>query len=313
MSDDDEGDDKPAPISIRLVRERRKTPDLPKPDKPKPNDNFYHAWDSFLSKSSHKTKSTSALAKRVARTRQAAATDENGLSLKENSATSYEQAKAECQAKVRAIVTECKRLNQKYYDRHFDLECFQHDCLFPLDRSGFEKGTNLPSAVKRVEDIFENPQFNEHKACADDVVQGQLGDCWFLASLMSIAAREGMVSRLCVDRDEAVGVYGFVFFRDGEWYPEVIDDRLFIHVSDGEDLFVGKYVPDEKSYSKREVGTINTGYNIQKLRDTLQKGGEALFFARCRSDSDSTWLPLLEKAYAKAHGDYFSTHGGQPG
>lgn len=67
-------------------------------------------------------------------------------------------------------------------------------------------------AVKRVEDLFDDPHFNDHGA-ADDVVQGQLGDCWFLASLMSISAAPGLIQRLCVDRDESVGVYGFVFFR----------------------------------------------------------------------------------------------------
>lgn len=30
---------------------------------------------------------------------------------------------------------------------------------------------------------------------------------------MSIAAKPGLIKRLCVDRDEEVGVYGFVFFR----------------------------------------------------------------------------------------------------
>ncbi len=35
----------------------------------------------------------------------------------------------------------------------------------------------------------------------------------------------------------------------------------------------------------------------------MQTGSKALYFAQCR-DQNETWLPLLEKAYAKAHGDY---------
>lgn len=93
---------------------------------------------------------------------------------------------------------------------------------------------------------------------------------------------------------------------DGAWVPEVIDDRLFLHVADGEDLFVGRFV-DTTTCRKQEVST--SSYDINKLRENLQRGGEALFFARCKETSD-TWLPLIEKAYSKAHGDYGSTEAG---
>lgn len=41
----------------------------------------------------------------------------------------------------------------------------------------------------------------------------------------------------------------------------------------------------------------------------MQTGSKALYFAQCR-DQNETWLPLLEKAYAKAHGDYGAIEGG---
>lgn len=52
-------------------------------------------------------------------------------------------------------------------------------------------------------------------AGANDVHQGNGGDCWFLAALMAISAKkkELIEKTLCVARDEKVGVYGFVFFR----------------------------------------------------------------------------------------------------
>ena len=47
---------------------------------------------------------------------------EGGLTVKENAARSWEEAAAQCKAKVNAIVAECERLNEKYRDRDFDLE-----------------------------------------------------------------------------------------------------------------------------------------------------------------------------------------------
>ena len=47
-------------------------------------------------------------------------------------------------------------------------------------------------------------------------------------------------------------------------------------------------------------------------RKVMQTGSKALYFAQCRNQN-ATWLPLLEKAYAKAHGDYGSIEGGWGG
>ena len=44
-------------------------------------------------------------------------------------------------------------------------------------------------------------------------------------------------------------------------------------------------------------------------RKTYQTGSKALFFAQSK-DQNETWVPLMEKAYAKAHGDFASLSGG---
>ncbi|PPJ60075.1 hypothetical protein CBER1_07581 [Cercospora berteroae] len=137
---------------------------------------------------------------------------------------------------------------------------------------------------------------------AANVDECNSGDCWFLAALMAVSAKKELIERLCVARDEKVGVYGFVFYRNGEWTYEVIDDKLFIRVGDDDDLEV------VRDWDRDAKEGLRIKYDDNKLKEALQKGGLALYFSHCKSNE--TWLPLIKKAYAKAHGDYFAIEGG---
>ncbi|KFH66966.1 hypothetical protein MVEG_07490 [Podila verticillata NRRL 6337] len=95
---------------------------------------------------------------------------------------------------------------------------------------------------------------------------------WILSALGVVVNIPGLIEQLCVKKNEEVGVYGFIFFKDGDWVSTVVDDQLF--------------------------------YKIDPL--TRKR---TLYFSSCREERES-WLPLMEKAYAKIHGDYETLTGG---
>ncbi|TVY39248.1 Calpain-type cysteine protease [Lachnellula subtilissima] len=205
----------------------------------------------------------------------------------------------------RALVKECKRVNMRYRDPDFDidwdLKWEKGYCLNGLGGSKFEVDgraftritSNVPKAVKRVHEIFEEPTFLKDKISPADVKQGSIGDCWLLAGLTALANMEVGIRRICVEYDRKIGIYGFVFHRDGEWIISVIDDKLYLKSPDWDSPSVQRHLLEQTDREDVE----------KEYRKTYQTGSQALFFAHCR-DQNETWLPLLEKAYAKAHGDY---------
>ena len=56
-----------------------------------------------------------------------------------------------------------------------------------------------------------------------------------MSALCTLSNKKGLIQSVCVARDEQVGVYGFVFHRDGEWISEVIDDKLYLIKEDFND------------------------------------------------------------------------------
>lgn len=287
---------------------------------------------------------------------------------------SYDEAAALCRAKVDKLIQECRRLNQKYRDPHFDLEfdlkTGRRDCLESLDniadsdlssdsdsdsgggspgprpgprppqpypppppfprpplparrhrhhrqgerhprrrQDGAKPGAQFtPKSVARVSQIFDAPQFFIDGPTANDVRQGRDGDCWLMAALCTMSDKPGLIERICVARDEAVGVYGFVFHRDGGWFSEIIDDKLFLTKPDYDEA-----VSDRPNIERMlwEDGRERVDSD-EVYRRAYQSNSGALYFAQCE-EANETWLPLLEKAYAKAHGDYATLEGGCSG
>ncbi|KAF2849657.1 cysteine proteinase [Plenodomus tracheiphilus IPT5] len=269
-----------------------------------------------------------------------------GTATGKNAAESYQAAANECRARVKRIVRECHRTNEKFTDADFDIEDLQDkNCLEGLmhwyddppaktaaatvnaSRLGSALSTLIqsdvlmqtaapfdlvttakllnskrpdddgPGSAHRLDWIFDTPQFEIDGFSSSDVVQGSNGDCWLIAAVASICSHPELINKVCVERDAECGVYGFVFYRDGEWIWTVVDDNLFLKHKDL-DAYGDVYDP--------------SGTKEAKYRRNNQTGSTALYFASC-ADENETWLPLLEKAYAKVHGDYDAIAGGWSG
>ena len=104
-----------------------------------------------------------------------------------------------------------------------------------------------------------------------DIVQGSLGDCWFLGALSVLATRQELLEGVFFngEKHKDVGIFTCRFFKDNTWVYVVVDDRI-------------------PCYDNNEGTPV---------------------FARCR-DNDELWVPLIEKAYAKLHGSYKALIGG---
>ena len=161
---------------------------------------------------------------------------------------------------------------------------------------------------------FEPPRFRlsaETRASAtvrfrpSDVRQGAVGDCWLLSALAVIAERADLVDRLALAagggdlaaagdavaaRAHAAGAYFVRLFLDGKWRGLVVDPRLPVRGVDTQVL---------------------RGANAAGSRS--EKGGadaDAFRPAYSRASGNQLWVPLVEKAHAKAHGSYHAISGG---
>ncbi|KAI1346593.1 hypothetical protein F5Y01DRAFT_308175 [Xylaria sp. FL0043] len=221
----------------------------------------------------------------------------------------YERAREECSRRVKKIIQECKRVNTRYRDPGFDLDwdlkMGKGNCLnylgsskFDMSNTRFSTTTSVPKAVKRVHEIFEKPTFLKDIDGAD-IKQGGLGDCWFIASLSALANVDDAVKRVCVEYDTRIGIYGFVFYRDGEWIYSIVDDKLYLTSPNW----------DSPSMQRDLMNQIDRESPEKDYRKTYQTGSKALFFGQCKNQNE-TWVALFEKAYAKAHGDFGSLAGG---
>ncbi|XP_072038054.1 calpain-A-like [Amphiura filiformis] len=144
---------------------------------------------------------------------------------------------------------------------------------FPTNESSLvAKRDNCDINWLRPCDISSNPRMLVDGISRDDIIQGILADCWFLAPCAALACHKEHIGRVIPSKQplsgpDYLGMVYFRFWRFGRWVEVVIDDRLPV------------------------------------------KPNGQLLFAKS-SDQDEFWPALLEKAYAKLHGGYQGLAGG---
>lgn len=75
--------------------------------------------------------------------------------------------------------------------------------------------------------------------------------------------------------------------------------QLYLTKGDYDDNYVDRVLFNELERNNPE----------DAYRTIYQSNSASLYFAQCEHPQE-TWLPLLEKCYAKAHGDYAAIEGG---
>ena len=100
----------------------------------------------------------------------------------------------------------------------------------------------------------------QNEVSPDDIVQGLLGDCYFLSVLSVLSEKPQRIRNLFLsDKQNKWGIYGMRICKNGEWKEVVVDD----------------YIPCYK--------------------------GDPAF---SKANGNELWVILLEKAWAKLHGNY---------
>lgn len=179
------------------------------------------------------------------------------------------ESAADCIAQVEKIVAACRNSKKKFFDSSFHYG--QRNNMFP-EGTPDDCTVAIPQKVERLSVLFPSAPLFLNGTEANDIVQGSVGDCFFIGAVAALAASTAQhvnpIGRLIVAAKPEFGVYGVMFFKNGQWTWVIIDDYIAIRPEDNAPLFAS-------------------------------------------SVSNEVWPLILEKAYAKAHRCWDSIDGGE--
>jgi calpain-15 len=110
---------------------------------------------------------------------------------------------------------------------------------FPPDKSslGAIEDLNMRATWKRIPDIIRNAEFVSERIEPNDILQGSIGDCYFLSALSAIAENDFRIKNLfpCLEVSKH-GVYMARVLHRGVLTEVVVDDYVPVN-EQGEPLF----------------------------------------------------------------------------
>jgi hypothetical protein len=191
------------------------------------------------------------------------------------------------------------------------------DPLFPaVDKSMFyTQAVPAGTKWKRPKEISSKPTFIVGTANANDLDQGYLGNCWFIAGCAGIALVPDLFNNVVpsgqsFDNNYA-GIFHFRFWYYGDWVDVVIDDRLPVSANNKLLFCSNKQEPDEfwaalleKAYAKLSLcyENLDGGNTTDALIDMT--GGIAETFEikdkRTVAERDEIWQVLIKSRQHKS-------------
>eukprot|EP01088_Endostelium_zonatum_P017261 TRINITY_DN4999_c0_g1_i1.p1 TRINITY_DN4999_c0_g1~~TRINITY_DN4999_c0_g1_i1.p1 ORF type:complete len:273 (-),score=34.19 TRINITY_DN4999_c0_g1_i1:34-852(-) len=154
---------------------------------------------------------------------------------------------------------------------------------------------------KRPNEYCTKPILFVDGVSAGDVIQGALGDCWFLGAQAVLATRVDLLAPVFVYASQKYGLYQLRFYKEGQWRIVTIDDKLPISKStnlpiyarcrDHNELWVSII---EKAYAKLHgsYAALVSGNTASALKD-LTGGPCQKFNIAGSSDMKRFWNHLL--------------------
>ncbi len=108
------------------------------------------------------------------------------------------------------------------------------DPTFPATADSLFKSKQLKCEWKRPHDIVADPKLVVDGTGCHDVLQGQLGNCWFVAASSVLTSNKSNWEKVIpdvkdqerTDKNSYAGIYKFRFWQFGRWIEVVIDDLL---------------------------------------------------------------------------------------
>lgn len=215
------------------------------------------------------------------------------------------------------------------------------DPAFPPDESSIYDKTNEPNypldevAVwkRPCEFMKTRPVLFKDSIDPNDIKQGALGNCWFLAAISSLAENPDMVNRLFITKEyNEFGIYRLRICKNGEWIVVTVDDYIPCTIKggpmftsgNGDELWVllleKAYAKVHRNYCQLRAGFLSDGMmdlsGCPTYKYTLPENRE--YYRKIKDYADDLWTTLMKadgyghNMCAETPGTDMWTEGGGP-